>query len=80
MTIGDRAGTSLRFQGGSETSLSFEVRWARAEGTTGYRLGVEFVHTPETRKAMQKLMWEIESGTLRGEDPVRPSPTPQRPR
>lgn len=78
MAIGDRAGASLRFQGGSETSLSFEVRWARAEGANGYRMGVEFVHTAETRRAMQKVMWEIESGALRGDEPAGPPTMPGR--
>ncbi len=67
LKIGDRAGTSLCFQGRPATSLSFEVRWARPEGTTRYLLGVEFVHTPESRKAMQVLMGEIQSGAARGE-------------
>jgi hypothetical protein len=74
MKIGDRAGASLCFQGRRATSLSFEVRWAAPEGTKRYLLGVEFVHTPESRKAMQALMWEIESGRVRGDDPPAPSP------
>lgn len=65
MTIGDRAGTSLRIPGGTEASLSFEVRWARPDGASRYLLGVEFVHIPESRKALQKLMWQIESGAVR---------------
>ena len=69
MAIGDRAGTSLCFQGRPATLLSFEVRWAKPEGATRYLLGVEFVHTPESRKAMQALMWEIQSGQVRGDDP-----------
>lgn len=68
MTIGDRAGASLCFQGRPATSLSCEVRWARPEGTNRYLLGVEFAHTPESRKAMHTLMWEIQSGTVRGEN------------
>ena len=71
MTAGDRAGTSLCFRGRPSTSLSFEVRWSRPEGANRYLLGVEFVHTPESRKTMQALMWEIQSGTVRGEEPAR---------
>ena len=70
MRIGDRAGTSLCFQGRPATSLSFEVRWAKPEGTKRYLLGVEFVHTSESRKAMQALMWEIQSGQVRGDEPA----------
>jgi hypothetical protein len=71
MRVGDRAGTSLCFHGRPLTSLSFEVRWTRPEGANRYLLGVEFVHTPESRKTMQALMWEIQSGTVRGEEPAR---------
>ena len=70
MRVGDRAGTSLCFHGRPLTSLSFEVRWTRPEGANRYLLGVEFVHTPESRKAMQALMWEIQSGTVRAEEPA----------
>ena len=70
LKIGDRAGTSLCFQGRPASSLSFEVRWAKPEGTKRYLLGVEFVHTPESRKAMQALMWEIQSGQVRGDEVV----------
>jgi hypothetical protein len=68
MTIGDRAGTSLHVPGRPLIPLSFEVRWARVEGPKSYLLGVEFVHTSETRKALQKLMWQIESGEIKGID------------
>ena len=71
MRVGDRAGTSLCFHGRPPTSLSSEVRWARPAEANRYLLGVEFVHTPESRKAMQALMWEIQSGAVRGEEPAR---------
>lgn len=67
MKIGDRAGVSLCFQGRPAISLSFEVRWAKPEGTRRYLIGVEFVHTPESRRAIQALMWEIQSGKVREE-------------
>ena len=66
MTIGDRAGTSLHLEGTAPVSLSFEVRWARKDGEKAYLLGVEFVHTDESRKELQKLMWQIDSGTVKG--------------
>jgi hypothetical protein len=72
MNIGDRAGTSLCFQGRPATSLSVEVRWAMPDGTKRYRIGVEFLHTPESRKAMQALLWEIESGRVRGVEAPAP--------
>ncbi len=74
LKIGDRAGVSLCFQGRPALSLSFEVRWARPDGEKRYLLGVEFVHTPESRKAMHALMWEIESGKIRGNDRATPTP------
>lgn len=67
MKIGERAGVSLCFRGRPAISLSFEVRWAKPEETKRYLVGVEFVHTPESRKAMQALMWEIQSGKVQGE-------------
>ena len=67
LKIGDRVGMSLCFRGRPAISLSCEVRWAGPEGTKRYLLGVEFIHTPESRKAMEALMWEIQSGAVRGE-------------
>ena len=66
MRIGDRVGTSLHLEGIESVSLSFEIRWARPEGPKSYLTGVEFMHTPESRKAMQKLLWQIDSGTVKG--------------
>jgi hypothetical protein len=68
MQIGDRAGTSLCFPGRRPVSLSFEIRWARPDAATRTLLGVEFVHTAESRKAMESLMWEIQSGAVQGEE------------
>jgi len=68
MMVGERAGTSLHVPGHPAIPLSFEVRWARPEGPQSYLLGVEFVHSSETRKALQKLMWQIESGEIQGTD------------
>jgi hypothetical protein len=73
LSIGDRAGVSLCFQGRPAMSLPAEVRWARPEGTTRYLLGVEFIHTPESSKAMRALMWEIQSGVVRADEPARGS-------
>jgi hypothetical protein len=64
LRVGDRVGTTLFVRGGPPISLSFEVRWAQPDGPSRYRIGVEFVHTPESRKALQKLMWQIESGAV----------------
>jgi hypothetical protein len=74
LKIGDRAGASLYFRGRPAISLSCEIRWARPERSKRYLLGVEFVHTPESQKAMQALMWEIQSGQVRRDDPPAPSP------
>lgn len=75
LMIGDRAGTTFRL-GGAELSLSFEVRWARPDGEHRYLLGVEFVHTAESRKSLQKLMWQVDSGAVRGSGPSQPPPAP----
>jgi len=63
---GERAGASLLFPGAPPIPLSFEVRWVRPDGPSHYRTGVEFVHSAESRKSFQKLLWQIESGALRG--------------
>ena len=59
LTVGDRAGASL-----FDVSLSFEVRWVRPDGPTRTLVGAEFLHTPETRKRLRALMWQIDSGTV----------------
>ncbi len=74
LKIGDRAGISLCFQSRPAISLPCEVRWARPEGTKRYLMAVEFVHTPESRKAIEAPMWEIQSGQVRRDDPPAPSP------
>jgi|SRR6185436_3541651 len=72
LKLGDRVGISLCFQGRPAFPLSVEIRWARPEGMTRHLLGVEFVHTPASRKAMQALLWEIESGRVRGDEAPAP--------
>jgi hypothetical protein len=53
--------------------LSFEVRWIRPAGASHYLTGVEFVHTPVSRKAFQQLIWRVESGELQGAKEARVS-------
>ncbi len=66
LVAGERAGTSLLFPNVPPFLLSFEVRWARADGASHYRTGAEFIHTKESRKTFQTLLWRIESGALQG--------------
>ena len=66
LAIDDRAGTTLHVPDEPGIPLSFEVRWARPEGTSRYLIGGEIVHTSESLKAMQRLMWQIDSGSVRG--------------
>lgn len=62
---GERAGASLLFREVAPIPLPFEVRWIRSGGPP-YLTGVEFVHTAESRKVFEKLLWQIESGALQG--------------
>jgi hypothetical protein len=73
LVAGERAGISLLFQGASPIQLSFEVRWIRPAGASHYLTGVEFVHTPVSRKAFQQLIWRVESGELQGAKEARVS-------
>jgi hypothetical protein len=67
LIVGERAGTSLLFQGVDPVPLSFEVRWVRPDGDSHYMTGAEFVHTADSRKTFYKLLWRVESGELQGE-------------
>ncbi len=73
LVAGERVGTSLQFRDVLPIPLSFEVRWSRPEGLKHYLIGGEFVHREDSRKALRKLLWQIESGTVQGEGP-RPPP------
>lgn len=64
LVAGERVGATLHFQGGLQHSISLEIRWTRAEGGPRYLIGAEFVHLSESRKAMQRLLWQIESGQV----------------
>jgi hypothetical protein len=66
---GERVGATLHFQEGLEHSISLEVRWTGPETAQRYLIGAEFVHLSESRKAMQRLLWKIESGLVKGADP-----------
>jgi hypothetical protein len=73
LVAGERVGTSLKFRDTFLTPLSLEVRWSRPEGPKHYLIGGEFVHGEASRKALRKLLWQIESGSVRGDAP-RPPP------
>lgn len=66
LVSGERVGATLRFPDGPEPAVSLEVRWTRPQGEARYLIGAEFVHLSESRKAMQQLLWKIESGEVRG--------------
>ena|SRR5436190_3606913 len=66
LVAGERVGATLHFPDGLKHSLSLEVRWTRPEPGARSLIGAEFVHLSESRKAMQRLMWKIESGEVRG--------------
>jgi len=66
LVAGERVGATLYFQGGLEQATSLEIRWARTEDSPRYLIGAEFVHLSESRKAMQRLLWQIESGHVKG--------------
>jgi hypothetical protein len=63
----DRVGVTLRLPGFANSDLNFsgEVRWVRREAFgAGCDAGLEFDHTPETRKKLQLMLWELQSGNL----------------
>jgi len=66
LVAGERVGATLHFKEGVAPSLSLEIRWTRTEGSPRYLIGAEFVHLSESRKAMQRLLWQIESGQVTG--------------
>ena len=65
LVTGERVGATLCFRGGLKHHISMEIRWIRADGSPRYLIGAEFVHLSETRKAMQRLLWQIESGQVK---------------
>ena len=65
MAVGERGGVTLDLPGGFRPTASVEIRWEKPNGATTF-LGVQLIHTPETLKAFQKLLWEIESGRVKG--------------
>lgn len=67
MPIGERVGLSLCFVDGARVSLPADIRWVKSQESLGYLLGVEFAHTPESKKVLQRLVWELHTGTLTGE-------------
>ena len=72
LVAGERVGTSLQFPDSLPIPLSLEVRWSMPEGAKHYRIGGEFVHGEESRKALRKLLWQIESGSVQGDAPRPP--------
>jgi hypothetical protein len=70
LVAGERVGATLHFQKDLKHSISMEVRWTRTETARRYLIGAEFIHLSESRKAMQRLLWQIESGLVQGADPV----------
>jgi len=68
LVAGERVGATLQFQKGREHKISMEVRWTRTETAKRYLIGAEFVHLSESRKSMQRLLWQIESGLVMGAD------------
>jgi len=66
LVAGERVGATFYFQKDVKHSLSLEIRWVRTESSPHYLIGAEFVHLSETRKLTQRLLWEIESGQVKG--------------
>ncbi len=65
--LGDRIGISLTLPGFGNMDLNFsgEVRWVRRQDFgPGCDAGIEFDHTPDSRKKLQLLMWELQAGNL----------------
>ncbi|HLY72944.1 MAG TPA: PilZ domain-containing protein [Planctomycetota bacterium] len=69
LVAGERVGATLHFQEGLKTVLSMEIRWTRTESSRRYLIGAEFVHLSESRKSMQRLIWQIDSGLVKGAEP-----------
>ena len=66
LVAGERVGATLYFQEGVDHSVSLEIRWVRTETSPHYLIGAEFVHLSESRKSIQRLLWQIESGLVKG--------------
>jgi len=66
--LGDRVGISMRLPGFANMDLNFsgEVRWVmRPEMGLGCDAGIQFDHTPDSRKRVQLILWELQAGNLR---------------
>jgi hypothetical protein len=68
LVAGERVGATLHVPAAPAHSISLEIRWTRTETAQRYLIGAEFVHLSESRKAMQRLLWQIESGLVKGTD------------
>jgi hypothetical protein len=65
VTVGERVGVSLRIPGLEGLDFAAEVRWAkRHEIGLGCDAGLEFDHTAESRRKVQAILWEVQSGAL----------------
>ena len=47
-----------------EVSFLAKVKWGRADGARNYVLGVRFLHTFDSRKKLQQLLNEVQTGRL----------------
>lgn len=66
--MNERIGLSLRIPGFANIDLNFsgEVRWVKSLYPPPIcEAGVEFDHNPDSRKRIQVLMWELQTGNLK---------------
>jgi len=65
ITLGERVGVTLTLPGFASIDFSGDVRWiSRRDFGVEWDAGLEINHTEESRKTMQLLLWELQSGSL----------------
>lgn len=65
VVVGERLGVTLRVVGLVAMAFAAEVRWVRRhEIGLGCDAGLEFDHTPDSRRLLQQLLWELQSGNV----------------
>lgn len=63
--VGDRLALSFTIPGAKERcDVVGEVKWVEPAGSMEqFQIGCTFVHTPQSKTAFAKLLWDIESGS-----------------